>query len=147
MKIKFLTRSRIKHILYLFLFFSFFLIQNSQAQNNFVVSGVVIDAGDQMTLPGATVLEKGTSNGTATDFDGNFSLTVSSKNAVIVISSVGYVTQTIPLAGKNNISVSMKLDTQSLDEVILIGYGSSKKSDLTGSVAVVSGEEINKRYQ
>lgn len=146
MKIKLLTKSRLKYTLSLFLFLSLFLIQKSHAQNgSFVVSGVVIDSEDQSTIPGVNIVEKGTSNGTATDFDGAFSFSVSNKNAVLVISSVGYVTQTIPLDGRNKISITMKLDTQSLEEVVLIGYGTSKKSDLTGSVAVVSGEEINKR--
>lgn len=146
MKIKLLTKSRLKYTLSLFLFLSLFLIQKSHAQNgSFVVSGVVIDSDDQSTIPGVNIVEKGTSNGTATDFDGAFSFSVSNKNAVLVISSVGYVTQTIPLDGQNKISITMKLDTQSLEEVVLIGYGTSKKSDLTGSVATVSGEELIKR--
>lgn len=81
----------------------------------------------------ASVLEKGTSNGCITDVDGNFTLTVSPK-ATMVISYVGYVTQEIPLNGQKNIKIALKDDSEMLDEVVVVGYGTMKKSDMTGAI-------------
>jgi len=146
MKIKFLTKNRLKHYSILFLFLSFFLVQTAQAQNsNLVISGVITDSSDQQPIPGVNVIEKGTSNGTATDFDGVYNLKVSSKKAILVISSVGYVSQTIELNGQEKLAIVLVQDTKSLDEVVVIGYGTSKKSDLTGAVATISGDDLKQR--
>lgn len=77
---------------------------------------------------------KGTTNGTVTDLDGNFTLTVPNKNAVLVISFIGYLTQEITVGNQTHFNVLLKEDAQNLDEVIVIGYGTAKKSDLTGAV-------------
>ena len=92
-------------------------------------------------LIGATVMEKGTSNGTATDIDGNFTLNVDPKGTLIV-SYVGYDTQEIPVDGRTEIKVTMTVNAQMLAETVVIGYGSVKKSDATGSVALVTPDEI-----
>lgn len=104
------------------------------------VHGYVDDATGE-PLIGATVMEKGTSNGTATDFDGNFTLNVDPK-ATLVISYIGYDTQEVPVDGRTEIKVTLQDNTTMLAETVVIGYGSVKKSDATGSVALVTPDEI-----
>ena len=96
---------------------------------NITVKGVVKDATGESVI-GASVVQKGTSNGIITDIDGNFTLNVPS-NSTIVISFVGYKTQEIPVAGKTQINVTLKEDAEMLDEVVVVGYGQMKRSDLT----------------
>ncbi len=106
------------------------------------VTGVVKDAFDEPII-GASVVEDGTGNGTITDFDGNFKLNVSS-NAKLNISFIGYVSQTLPVDGKRSFTVVMREDTKVLDEVVVVGYGQMKRSDLTGAVVSVSSDAIQK---
>lgn len=109
-------------------------VQNlSISQQESICKGVVKDSKGE-TIIGASVVVKGTSNGTITDFDGNFSLSNVKKGATIQISFVGYKSQEIVWDG-SPISVALKEDTEVLDEVVVIGYGVQKKADLTGSVA------------
>jgi TonB-linked SusC/RagA family outer membrane protein len=106
------------------------------------VKGLVKDQfGDPVI--GASVLQKGSSNGTITDIDGKFVLTVPS-NGVITISFVGYKTAEVPVAGKSVMNVTLKEDTEMIDEVVVVGYGQMKRSDLTGSVVSVSDAAIKK---
>ncbi|MDT7827638.1 TonB-dependent receptor [Pricia sp. S334] len=107
------------------------------------VSGTVSDA--MGPLPGANVLVKGTTNGTQTDFDGNYTLDDVAEDATLVISYIGYSTMEIPIEGRSRIDVTLEEDAAELDEVVLVGYGSTKKSDLTGAVGQVSTEEIQER--
>ena len=100
------------------------------------VKGQVLDA-EGIPVIGASVLEKGTTNGVITDIDGNYSLNVSSKNAVVVISYIGYKTVELPASSPNLSKVILKEDTEVLDEVVVVGYGAQKKQTLTGSVTVV----------
>src|SRR5690606_32178095 len=95
---------------------------------------------DEMPVPGVTVLEKGTTNGTATDFNGNYSITVPSQ-ATLVFSYVGFETQEIPVEGQSIIDLVISPDSEQLSEVVLVGYGSVRKKDLTGAVSVVSMDE------
>ena len=85
---------------------------------------------------GASVMLKGTSNGTITDLDGNFILNGTSKGT-LVISFIGYITQEIPMNGKTSLKVVLKEDTKTLDEVVVIGYGTQRKEELTSSVMSV----------
>ncbi|MBO4624093.1 MAG: TonB-dependent receptor [Bacteroidales bacterium] len=111
------------------------------AQGGYQVKGVVVDALGPVI--GATVMEQGTSNGTSTGLDGDYVLTVSSPDAVIEISCIGYANQTF--AAKDvPATITLSEDTHFLDEVVVIGYGTVKKSDLTGSVSTVKADEINK---
>ena len=110
----------------------------------FQVSGNVTDK-DGAPLPGASIVEKGTTNGTQTDFDGNFSLEIAGENAILVVSYIGFATKEIPLSGETNIAVSLDEDAAGLEEVVVVGYGTQKKENLTGSVATVSSEELIKR--
>jgi len=107
------------------------------------ITGSVSDA-NGAPLPGANVLEKGTTNGTQTDFDGNFSIDVAADDAVLVISYIGFATKEVPLNGQTNISISLAEDAASLDEVIVVGYGTQKKGDLTGAVTRINSEDFVK---
>ncbi len=114
---------------------------NVSAQNGYQVKGVVVDS--MGPVIGATVLEAGTANGTPTGLDGDFVLTVSSADAVVEVSCIGYATQTFK-ASAVPAEIFMVEDTEFLDDVVVIGYGTVKKSDLTGSVSTVKADEINK---
>lgn len=104
------------------------------------VKGVVKDNTGEPVI-GANVLVKNTTNGTITDFDGNFTLNAN-KGDIVVISFIGYKTQELPAAAMMN--VILKDDSEMLDDVVVIGYGSVKKSDLSGSVVAIKAEEMNK---
>ena len=105
------------------------------------ITGTVVDA--QGPVIGASVVEKGTTNGTVTDFDGNFSLSVKT-GATIVISFIGYETQEIKVGNQDNIHVTMKDDNAVLEEVVVVGYGVQKKKLVTGATVQVKGEDIAK---
>ena len=110
------------------------------AQGGYEVRGVVSD--ELGPVIGATVLEQGTTNGASTGIDGDYLLVVSSADAIIEISCIGYATQTFP-ASQVPQNVILSEDTQFLDEVVVIGYGSQKKKEVTGSVASVKSEDFN----
>ena len=124
----------------LFLLFAF-LISTNLIFSQSIVSGTVADEGGN-ALPGVSIVEKGTSNGTVSDFDGNFQLNVGDA-ATIVFSYIGYVTQEVGASATMN--VVMAEDVSRLEEVVVVGYGTQQKKTLTGSVASISGEEINLR--
>ncbi len=107
------------------------------------VTGVVKDSSGE-TIIGASVLEKGTTNGTVSDFDGNFALTVSGDNAVLQVSYVGYVTQDITVGGKSFFNVLMHEDSETLEEVVVVGYGAQKKESVVGAISQVSSKELLK---
>ena len=131
--------------LWMLLLFSCMVSGNIWAQNSITVSGTITSAPDQMPLPGVNVIEKGTSNGTMTDFDGKYSLKVSSPDAVLVFSYVGYKKQEVRVSGRKIINAKLEVDQNSLDEVVVVGYGTTKKSDLTGSVVSISGDNLAKQ--
>lgn len=106
------------------------------------VSGTVVDELGE-PLIGATVQQKGTSNGTSTDIDGKYSLSISPKGT-ITVSYVGYNTQTIDVNGRNVINVTLEENSAVLDEVVVVGYGQMKRSDLTGSVVSVGEDAVKK---
>ena len=110
------------------------------AQGGYVVKGIVSDPLGPVI--GATVLEVGTTNGASTGLDGDFELTVSSADAMVEVSCIGYATQTFP-ASQMPQTVVLSEDSQFLDEVVVIGYGSQKKKEVTGSVASVKAEDFN----
>ncbi|HUH28035.1 TonB-dependent receptor [Gelidibacter sp.] len=106
------------------------------------ITGVVSSANGP--LAGVNIIEKGTSNGAATDFDGNYSITVLNPQAILVFSELGFETQEIPVNGQTQINVLLAEDLQALDEVVLVGYSSRKKSTLTGAVSVVNMNDLEK---
>jgi TonB-dependent starch-binding outer membrane protein SusC len=105
------------------------------------VTGVVKDATG--AIPSVSVMEKGTTNGVVTDLDGKFSFAVS-KNAVLVFSFVGYTTQEIPIGTQNVFNITMAEDSKTLGEVVVVGYGTQKKKDLTGSIVSISERNFQK---
>ena len=109
-------------------------------QQSITIRGRVIDAKGE-TLIGVNVLEVGTQNGTITDFDGNFQITVPA-NAQLKISYIGYRDEVVKVQGKKEIVVTLKEDTKALDEVVVIGYGAVRKADLAGSVAVLDNKSF-----
>ncbi|WP_179333597.1 SusC/RagA family TonB-linked outer membrane protein [Winogradskyella costae] len=106
------------------------------------VTGTVTDKANAMPLPGVNVIIKGTTKGTATDFDGKYSLELS-QGDVIVISYLGYTTQEIEFTGQTIIDIVIEEDASQLDEVILVGYGSVKKDDLTGAADLLKSDDFN----
>mgnify|MGYP003652354391 FL=1 len=104
------------------------------------VSGTVSDASGP--LPGASVLVKGTTNGTQTDFDGNYTLTAE-EGAVLIVSYIGYKTQEVAVNGRTSINFTLEEDAEALEEVVIIGYGTTTVKDATGSVSSVSSEDFN----
>ncbi|HEY0741251.1 MAG TPA: SusC/RagA family TonB-linked outer membrane protein [Chryseosolibacter sp.] len=107
------------------------------------VTGKVTSSDDGTGLPGVNVIEKGTNNGTATDADGNFSISVP-QNATLVFSFVGYQTQELPVGTQSTVNVSLSSDVTSLSEVVVVGYGSQEKKELTSSVVSLSEKEFNR---
>ena len=106
------------------------------------IKGHVVDATGEPVI-GASVVEGRTTNGTITDVDGNFSLSVPA-NSTLTISFVGYKTQTVPVNGKNSLKVTLQEDTEVLDEIVVIGYGTVKKDDATGSVTAIKPDKMNR---
>lgn len=104
------------------------------------ITGVIKDNHGEPII-GCNIMEKGTSNGTITSVDGDFSLNVAEK-AVLQVSYIGYLTQEIPVQNKQNVTVTLQEDAQMLDEVVVVGYGLAKKSDLTGSISQVKAESM-----
>lgn len=130
-----------KKILYgLFFIWTIFSVSALSAQT---VTGVVSGV-KGIPLPGTNVTLKGTSTGASTDFDGNYSLSNVDSQAILVFSNIGYITKEIPVDGKSVINVELIEDAQALDEVILLGYSSRKKSTLTGAVSVVDMGDLEK---
>ena len=105
-------------------------------QQTFTVSGVVTDTNGEPII-GANVIEKGTTNGAVTDFDGKFSLSLQNKQSILVVTYIGYNTKEIPAGNGSPLTIQLQDDTQNLDEVIVVGYSVQKKKDLTGAVSVL----------
>ncbi|MFN8254340.1 MAG: TonB-dependent receptor [Bacteroidales bacterium] len=113
-----------------------------EKQQQITVKGRITDASTGEGIPGVNVSVKGTEIGTITDFDGNYSLDIEDPNSTISISYMGYATQEIAVGGKTIIDVSLEPVDLSLTEVVVVGYGTTKRTDLTGSVGTVKGDEI-----
>ena len=105
------------------------------------ITGTVLDAANAEPIIGANIIEKGTTNGTITDFDGNFFLNVA-EGAILEISYMGY--KTVELPATNGMQVQLGEDTELLEEVVVVGYGVVKKNDATGSVTAIKPDDMNK---
>ncbi|RNI26246.1 SusC/RagA family TonB-linked outer membrane protein [Rufibacter latericius] len=127
-------------ILVLFLIYGSMV--NAVAQST-TIKGKVTDA-TGAGLPGASVLLKGTTVASSTDVDGNYSLTSQSGSGTLVVSYIGFLTKEVAINNQTTINVALQSDAESLDEVVVVGYGTQRKSDITGSVAVVDAEETKK---
>ena len=135
------TKTKQFFLLTLLTFLLGFLINTASAQENVVTGRVTSTTGDPLT--GVSVLIKGTKKGTSTDNSGNFTLNAVNPNATLVISSSGYDMQEVILNGRNNIPVILATSTRELEQVVVIGYGTANKRDLTGSIVKISGKEIS----
>ncbi|MCM4165409.1 MULTISPECIES: TonB-dependent receptor [unclassified Arenibacter] len=107
----------------------------------FTVSGTIMDSNGQ-PLPGANIVEKGTTNGVTADFDGNFSISVENEDVVLVVTYIGFATKEVGVNGQRTLNITLEESAAGLDEVVLIGYGSQKKSDLTGSVSNIKSKDL-----
>ena len=116
------------------------LILNVASAQNVTVKGVVKDEGG-LPVPSVNVIIKGTSNGTQTDVNGNYSISTPS-NSTLVFTYIGYNTQEIPVNGQQTINVSLAPSASDLQQVVVVGYGTQKKRDLTGSITSVNGADI-----
>ena len=119
------------------LFFSFTSVYGQQLK----VKGTV--TGDGSLLPGVSVAVKGEQVGSVTDFDGNFEISAN-KDDVLIFSYVGFKTLEVDLEGRNNLDVNLIADVSELEEVVVVGYGSVKRKDLTGAVSTIKSDEIEK---
>ena len=136
---QFFTGSCANHRLCLSLVLTVLLgIQAGFGQNT--ISGVITDPGGP--LPGASIVVKGTTVGAVSDFDGNYSITAPEGATTLVFSFIGYSTQEVPINGRSTIDITMSEDAQSLSEVVVVGYGTQRKADLTGSVASIGSTDI-----
>lgn len=114
---------------------------NAQSRS---ISGTVLDASLGDPVPGATVIVKGTTRGTATDLDGKFTLPLQAEDQILVISFVGYLTQEIEIGNQTTVTVNLEEDIQSLQEAVVIGYGSQDKKEITSAVVGVKPEDFNR---
>ncbi len=128
--------------IFLFLLISGLTTFNAEAQQT--VSGVVKDVGG-IPLPSVTVLQKGTSRGTVTDFDGKYSLVLAPGEQVLVFSYLGFKTLEIPVDGKLTIEAVLEIESESLKEVVVVGYGTQKKESVVGAITQIKGEELMER--
>lgn len=130
-------KTTINSVLFLLFILPTFLL----GQN--LVTGIVTEQSSSLPLPGVNVIIKGTSTGTATDFDGKFQIQANNGD-ILVFSYLGYVTKEVTYNGEQRLNISIEEDASRLDEVVIIGYGSVKKEDATGSVSLVTDEDFNK---
>lgn len=127
------------------------LLAGSQAlaQQGLTVKGTVVDAETKTPLPGVNIVElstmSGSVNGTITDYDGSYELRLTTDNATLLMTYIGFADQQVVVGGRSTIDVSMEVDSETLDEVVVIGYSEQKKSDVTGSVGSVGAESITER--
>jgi len=127
----------------LLILFAMFVVSLGYSQTN-VVTGTVVSSLDGTVLPGVNVIVKGTTEGTTTDFDGKFSMNVSSDDTLL-FSYVGFKTQEVSVGNKTLFSISLEEDASQLDEVVIVGYGTQKKANLTGSLSTVKTDDIKDR--
>lgn len=129
-----------------FVALSFFLACSpALAYQSLPVSGKVTSAADNEGLPGVNVVIKGTSNGTVTDVNGEFRLEVPSRESILIFTSIGFDTQEITVGDKSTIDVPLQVSTTSLDEVVVVGYGTQEKVSVTNAVAEIKGDELIQR--
>lgn len=129
-----------KHLLFFILIF--LQLQLVAQENQITISGTVIGGQTNMPLPSANVIEKGTSNGTMTNFDGEFTITVSDQEAVVTVSFVGFTSQEFTVGNQTKFQIKLAEEPGQLDEVVLIGYQTVNRRDLTGSVSSIKSDDI-----
>lgn len=118
-------------------------VESVQQKKEITVSGVIKDKNGEPVI-GVNVVEKGTTNGTITDLEGKYSLKVNNAKSSLSVTYIGYKTQQIVVGNRSNIDITLDEDTETLDEVVVVGYGTQKKATLTGSVSQIGGDELKK---
>jgi TonB-linked SusC/RagA family outer membrane protein len=113
-----------------------------QTSAQVTIKGKVVEAETNEPLAGATIVEKGTTNGSTTDFDGNFTLTTKTEEATLVVSFIGYLKQEVEYNGQQELLIELSPNIKGLDEVVVVGYGARRKSDVTGSVSSIKSDEL-----
>lgn len=108
------------------------------------VGGKVTDAADGSAMVGCSIVEKGTTNGVLSDVDGNFSIDVKDQNAVLIFDFIGYAQQEVVVGSQSNLNIQLVQEVNQLDDIVVLGYGTQKKSDVTGSVGTLKSEDFNK---
>ena len=124
-------------------FLVLFLLSNRMIAQSVTLEGTIKDAAG-LTLPGVNILEKGTKNGVSSDFDGRYKIKLSNPKAIVTYSFIGFKTKEVAAAGKTKIDIILQEDSNTLNEVVVVGYGSVKKGDLTGAVSTLSGNDVRK---
>ncbi|MBO4535823.1 MAG: carboxypeptidase-like regulatory domain-containing protein, partial [Bacteroidales bacterium] len=119
------------------------LLTAMQLNAQITVKGTVTASDDGEPMIGASVMEKGTMNGTVTGVDGSYAITVTDGSAVLVITSIGFKTVEIPVSNRALINVALDVDQQLLDEIVVVGYSSKTRAEITSAVAVVGAEKLN----
>ncbi|MFO0267430.1 MAG: carboxypeptidase-like regulatory domain-containing protein, partial [Cyclobacteriaceae bacterium] len=127
---------------FLLLVSSFVLMSSLVWAQGRTITGKVTASEDGSPLPGVNVLVKGTTGGTVTDANGSYTVSVPSEGATLVFSFIGYVSQEVEVGARKVVDVAMEADVEQLSEVVVTGYGSQLKQDLTGNIARVKGDEL-----
>jgi len=120
------------------------MVSNATAQST--IKGKVTDSDNGTPLIGVNIIIKGTDDGTITDVEGNYSISTSGEQDVLVFSYIGYLSEEVEVLNQSEINISMSVDIQQMEEVVVIGYGSQRKDDITGAVAVVDVDQMNNTY-
>jgi TonB-linked SusC/RagA family outer membrane protein len=115
---------------------------SAQSGANLIVSGRVTSADDGSTIPGVTVLEKGTSNGTVTGIDGEYEINISNGSSTLIFSYVGFSRQELEVGNRSTLNVELQTDMEQLNEVVVVGYGTQKRKDLSGSISRITSDEF-----
>jgi TonB-linked SusC/RagA family outer membrane protein len=118
------------------------LVGQAQAPRTTTITGRVTDAGTNDGLPGANVVVKGAQQGTTTNANGQYTLTVNDATATLTFSSIGYITQEVPVSNRSSIDIALKADDRSLNEVVVVGYGTQRKIETTGSIASIKAADL-----
>jgi TonB-linked SusC/RagA family outer membrane protein len=125
------------------LFLLLLLFAGNMYSQEMQITGKVVASDNEMPIPGVNVIEKGTSNGVSTDFDGNYSITVSSENAILEFTYIGFTSKDVPVEGRSQINVSLNPDIESLDETVVVGFGGvKKKANVVSSITSVNPSEL-----
>ena len=136
-------KNLLKYVFTLSVLLSFFCANTAIAQDK-QVKGVVISADDQQPIPGVNVRIKGQNKGTVTGLDGDYTMTGLTENDALVFSFIGYETKEVKIAGNSVVNVELKSQSENLADVVVVGYGVQRKSDLTGSVSSVRTEDLRR---
>lgn len=132
---------KIRMYLYILIFILSIINFGSVYAQSFLITGKVVDISGE-SLPGVNVMQKGTTNGTITDMNGAYSIAISGKNPILSFSYIGYLTEEVTVGSQKKIDVKMKEDTQNLEEIVVIGYGTAKKKDLTGAISTIKTDQL-----